>query len=149
MNDEMKLKLQAYLDGELSAKEAGEVAALMQQDSAALAMFGELKMTKTALVGNELELKLPEARAFYWSKIEREINRLELTEASSPKTMPWWRRFALPLGIAALILALAIPLGMRFIAGSSVESEAHDTSTYTIYAEDGNATVVWVNNTGN
>jgi len=149
MNDELKLKLQAYLDGELTGKDANEVAALLKQDSTAQALFAELQMTKAALIGNEPELKLPESREFYWSKIEREITRLEAAEARPPVVMPWWRRFALPLGIAALILAVAVPLGMKFMAGSSVESEAHDTSTYTIYAEDGNATVVWVNNTGN
>ena len=75
MKHELELKLQAHLDGELTGREATEIAALLEHDREAAALFGELRNIKTALTGNELEIKLPETREFYWSKIEREIAR--------------------------------------------------------------------------
>src|SRR5690349_21859011 len=91
MNQEMELKLQAWLDGELSPAEAGKMAALVETDGDARALYTELQQTSLALKGNEPEMRLPETREFYWSKIEREIARLETAPASS--TLPWWLAF--------------------------------------------------------
>ena len=81
MTEEQQLKLQAFLDGELPDPEAHEVAAWLARDADATALLGELRNTQKALVDFEPELKVPESREFYWSKIEREIHRLEPTTA--------------------------------------------------------------------
>ena len=73
MNLEFELKLQALLDGELPEREAAEVEARVKADPQAQALLDELRMTTTALRGNELERALPETREFFWSKIERTI----------------------------------------------------------------------------
>ena len=60
MKHELELKLQAHLDGELTGREAKEIAALRDHDREASALLGELQNTRIALAGNELEIKLAE-----------------------------------------------------------------------------------------
>ena len=106
MKQELQLKLQAYLDGELPDGEAREAADLLAQDAEARALLAELKNTRAALAGFEADIKLPESREFYWSKIEREIQR------QSPMIEPE-RKFASPLAFfrrrLATVGAVAVP----------------------------------------
>ena len=81
MNVEDGIKLQAHLDGELTGREAQQVAALIENDAEARGLFGELQQTKVWLKANELEMRLPESREFFWSKIERDIQRLDTVPA--------------------------------------------------------------------
>ena len=112
MNQELELQLQAYLDGELPDNETRRVTELLTQDAAAQVLLNELTFTKKALQGNELEMTLPETHDFYWSKIAREIERQDRTEAPAPAT-PWWRgsfKYLAPLGgLAAICLLLVVP----------------------------------------
>src|SRR5437667_753153 len=98
MNYDAQLKLQAYLDGELPEAEARAVANWLAQDREAVALFGELRNTRQALVGVEVGVTLPESREFFWSKIEREIRRQEQTQPLSPpvRFVTAWRRFLVP-----------------------------------------------------
>jgi len=75
INHEKELKLQAYLDGELPADEANAIADLLGRDAGAQALYQELRVAKSLLAGNELERTLSESREFYWSKIQRQIDR--------------------------------------------------------------------------
>src|SRR5713101_6879485 len=98
MNQKSELRLQSYLDGELSPREARRVAEWLGRNPEAQALLGELKMARTALAGNEPELHLPESREFYWSKIRREIQRPEKAEAGFLRRA-WfsWRKYLVPL----------------------------------------------------
>ena len=99
INHETELKLQAYLDGELSPGEAKAVEDLTNRDADAWALFEELKLTKSLLAENELEVRLPESRGFYWSKIQRQIEREEKEQASEQTeaaASSWWLRFLAP-----------------------------------------------------
>jgi hypothetical protein len=110
MNLERQLKVQAWVDGELSEGEARQVAAIVQEQSDARALAGELRVTKAFLAGNELEAKLPESGDFYWSKIRREIEREEKA-AARPTGASWtfaWRRLMVPVSGVALIAFLSI-----------------------------------------
>src|SRR6267378_6728212 len=80
MDYDAQLKLQAYLDGELPEAEAREVANWLARDREAAALHTELRNTRQALVGFEVGVELPESREFFWSKIRREIHRLEPAE---------------------------------------------------------------------
>ncbi|MEO5802657.1 MAG: hypothetical protein ABIR24_03940 [Verrucomicrobiota bacterium] len=91
MNDETKIKLQAYLDGELSRRDARGISELLTTDNEAQSLLGELQMVKSALHGNELELKLPETREFFWSKIQREIERSVKEEPTRVPAFAWWK----------------------------------------------------------
>lgn len=110
MTDEQQLKLQAFLDGELPEKDAREVAAWLARDADATALLGELRNTRHALADFEPAVKVPESREFYWSKIQREIQRLEPETAPAPvrsfSLMTLLRRVIMPVGGLA-VLAIA------------------------------------------
>ena len=106
MNLEQQLKLQAFLDGELPEREAREILAWTQRDSAAAALLAELKNTRAAMVKSEPHLSVPESREFFWSKIEREIERLEPQKNSAPRISIFasLRRFLLPASAVATVV---------------------------------------------
>ena len=62
MKQEMELKLLAYVDGELSAREAKGLADAIAGDQEAQALVAELRLSKQFLAGNEPEMKVPETR---------------------------------------------------------------------------------------
>src|SRR5262249_51861206 len=77
MDYQEQLKLQAYLDGELSEAESRELASRLASDQEAAALLTELRQTREAVAGFESGIRLPETREFYWSKVKREIERLD------------------------------------------------------------------------
>src|SRR6185369_11737100 len=82
--------------------------AWLAKDADATALLGELRNTRKALADHEPALKVPESREFYWSKIEREIQRLEPVEekAGGPSLFTLLRRILLPAGaVAGLVIA--------------------------------------------
>ena len=150
MKHEQELKLQALLDGELTGRESEEISALLEQDAEAAALFGELRNTRSALLGNELEIKLPESREFYWSKIEREIMRLE-QPAAAPNPS-WWtsfrRRYVAAVsgvGVAAALMLAAI-VQFRGLSSDtfSVENLLDETTSLTYRSEANKMSVVWI-----
>jgi len=155
MNEEFQLKLQAFLDGELSVKEAGEVEAVIASDSKAQSLLAELKNTNAAFAVFEQDLKLPETRDFFWSKIERRISSLENkldAESGVSRGFPaFLRRFLVPAGaFAAIILAgfLAVEqAGMgRKVSDLSggVEVAMSDSEAFTYNDSAAGMTVVWL-----
>jgi anti-sigma factor RsiW len=115
MTEEQQFKVQAFLDGELPEGESREVAAWLARDADASALLGELKNTRGALrvFDSTADVKLPESREFYWSKIKREIERTAPAMAPEPKAplFHWFRRVLMPLGtVAALALVVVIAI---------------------------------------
>lgn len=109
MNTELILKLQSWVDGELPDGEARRVAELVRTDTEAAALAAELKTTRGFLVGNEPEVKLPESRDFYWSKVRRAIEQAEA--AATPERIPWtvaFRRLLVPVTGFALVAFLTV-----------------------------------------
>ena len=86
---EEQLKLQAFLDGELPEKEARAMAEKLAREPDSAALLAELRQTRDALAGFEAEIRLPESREFFWSKIEREIQRSE-KPTPAPPARPWF-----------------------------------------------------------
>jgi anti-sigma factor RsiW len=108
MNQEQQLKLQAFLDGELPEREAREILSWTQRDGAAAALLAELKNTRQAMAKSEPHLSLPEVREFFWSKIEREIQRREPVAAIAPEVTLFTalRRWFFPaVAVSALVIA--------------------------------------------
>ena len=81
MKHDLELKLQAWLDGELPEREARRMGQWIARDPAAGALAAELRQVKQALPGNETAKAVPDTRQFYWSQIERRIQR----EAQRPR----------------------------------------------------------------
>ena len=72
--------------------------------------------TRKALEGFEPALKLPESREFYWSKIKREIQRLEPVQApaKSASIFSLLRRVLLPLGSVAVLAIVGVLAYQQF-----------------------------------
>ena len=126
INHETELKLQAYLDGELSSGEAKAVEDLSTHDADARALFEELKLTKSVLAENELEVRLPESRGFYWSKIQRQIEREEKAQATEQTE---------PKGAETLV---------ALDDSHEIETPLEETSSFSFQSEAAGMTVVWV-----
>ncbi len=149
MKVELQLKLQAYLDGELPPDETREVADWLARDGEARALLGELQHTMGAVAGYESELRLPETREFYWSKIQREIRRLETTP-SAVSSVSWfaaWRRVLVPVASLALVVLAAVvlapQLGFR-IGSSQAEFALTDANAFTYRDYNSGTTLVWL-----
>jgi anti-sigma factor RsiW len=154
MKPEQTLELQACLDGELSERAARRVADWMAKDPEAQSLAAELRMTKTALAGNDPELAVPESRDFYWSKIRRVIGSAGPAEHNPD--LGWlfaWRRYLLPLSSLALVAILAIGIA-RFsgLTGSEdpwmnlteVESLSGHFTSHSFRSRSENVFVVWI-----
>jgi anti-sigma factor RsiW len=148
---EDELRLQAYLDGELSAEDRKQVESAILCDPEANALLAELKMTRDVLAGFEEGIKLPEEREFYWSKIETGIRRAEqpargLNENSALQN--WWRKWLMPAGALAALAIVAWFAGTQAgFFGSTVlhgESALADTGAFTYRDFSTGTTLVWL-----
>jgi negative regulator of sigma E activity len=151
INDEIQLKVQAFLDGELPEKEARDIAALLARDADAKALHNELRNTRQALAGFEPAVKLPESREFYWSKIAREIERSAPEAKPVERGAPWirFRRFLIPAGAVAACILVAVIAGMQFglrgtPSGASDQMTMADSGAFTYHDYDNGTTLVWM-----
>ncbi len=150
MNMELELKVQAWLDNELSAKEAVEVAALVATDVGAQALAAELKSLKAAVHGNELGLTVPESREFHWSKIERAIAHAEKAapQAEAAGVSPffaWIRNWIAPMAGLAALVAVLIVVVPRSSEPEYSETEAPSEDVGVIHFKDpaSGMTIIW------
>lgn len=146
MDSEDQLKLQSYLDGELPEGEAREVANWLARDREAVALLAELRHTRQALAGFEKSVRLPEAGDFYWSKIQREIER---TEPAPPEPVPvsWLARLRQLLMPASAIAVLVIAGLLVFTPRAPRmhgEISLADTAAFTYRDYAAGATLVWL-----
>ena len=154
MNKELHLRVQSYLDGELSDREARQVETRLSQDADARALQAELAMAKGFLKANEPERQVPDSREFYWSKIQREIERAESVVISSGQS-PWatWRKFLVPVAGVALV-ALMVVSTIRFNAVptmdpyvshlAEIENLSEHSGSFSFRSQSENMFVVWV-----
>ena len=151
MNQELALKYQAFVDGELSESEERRVARSLETDADARALVAELRNSKAMLTGNEPEVKLPESREFYWGKIQRQIECLEREPAADTvgrwrAMLAGWRRFVAPLAGVAVITFLGM-VAVRFYNPepvdylAEIENLSEDSTAYSF--RSGNMFVVW------
>src|SRR5436190_14656242 len=151
MDHEKKLNVQAFLDEELSEGEAKKGASWLAKDQEATLLLGELRNTRQALARFEAGVRLPESREFYWSKIAREIERLEPAAARpEPARVSWlaaWRKFLIPAGaVAALLIAFLVTIGPPPPKAGGVEAESafNDPGVFTYHDYENHATLVWL-----
>jgi anti-sigma factor RsiW len=147
MKTEQMLRLQAYLDNEVSSAEGREIASWIARDAEAKALYEELAATKSLLAPeNELPTAMPDSRDFYWSKIARGIETAEREPVREQKHAPWWIRILAPIAGAAA-LAVFVFTSMSFNAPvhsmAQIEHSATDSSI-TFYSPEQRMTVVWI-----
>jgi anti-sigma factor RsiW len=151
MNEEAQFKLQAYLDGELPAGESAGVQEWLARDPEARALLAELQNTNAALAGHEAEVKLPETREFFWSKIEREIGRQSVA-ATAPLRKSFWARWGwrglVPAGgfaaVCLLVLHLANPGTASAEFVPELELASDDMGAYTYRNQEDGLTMIWL-----
>jgi anti-sigma factor RsiW len=149
-----ELKLQAYLDGELSAGEAREVAEWLTRDRDAQALFAELTATRTALRENEPVVTLPESREFFWSKIERAITaEAAASERVGVPLLAQLRKFLAPFAGVALVVFLGVLSMNKYNTPGTdpvvhhlaeVESLSDSVSSFSFRSQSENMFVVWL-----
>jgi hypothetical protein len=147
MKHELELRVQAWVDGELSDKEAGQMADWVARNADAELLAGELRTCRETIVDNEPVVSLPETREFHWSKIERQIQR----EAFAPQRSPvsWitrWRQIVIPAtGVAALACVLALAVNQtRRPTFDEVSSTDQGMEAVTFHDQSAEMTVVWL-----
>ena len=145
MDKEAQLKLQAYLDNELSESESREVANWLARDREAVALHQELRNTRQALVGQEIGIELPESREFFWSKIQREIDRTEVAQPR-PASRPWMaavRRLLVPASAVTVLVAIILlgVFGSSHVPAS--EMAVADPGAFTYHDFKSGTTLVW------
>src|SRR6267378_5498850 len=153
MNQDRELQIQAFVDGELSARQARKVEEWLATDAEAQALLRELQATKAALAQNEPQLTLPETREFYWSKIQRQIEAaVPEREAAQPPFWLAWRRYLAPVTAVAAVTILALfsmkEMGLdeadRHLA--EIENLSEHASSLSFRSQSENMFVVWVYN---
>ena len=150
MKYEEQLKIQAFLDGELSPSELKEVEALLARDADAQSLLTEIKNTSEAFKAVEAEYCLPESREFYWSKIKRQIESQSMAPAQAERPVSWlttWRRFLAPAGALAAVLVVALfTLSQTQTESGKVDLETAlaDPGAFTYRDYDAGATLVWL-----
>ncbi len=126
MNDEIQMKIQAWVDGELSTKEAAAMAAYVATHPEAKATADSLRALHGAMAGSEVVRLVPETREFYFSTIQRGIE-LRDEDAQMPAAVTLWREWCrqwlVPVGGLAMLIAAILTVGPEW-EGSTVNIPA-------------------------
>jgi hypothetical protein len=149
INQEFQLKLQAYLDGELSASEAADIRSQLAGNGDARSLLAELQNTVNALAGHEQDIKLPESREFFWSKIQREIEgRSPAPVINRPFSLAgWFKRRLVPISgfaVVVLVLLLVIQLSPGSNLVGEIELSSNDMGVMTFRHQKEKMTFVWL-----
>ena len=150
MKHDDQLKLQAWLDGELPAREAAEVQAGLAATADGRALLAELRNTTAAFSGHEAGVTLPESREFFWSKIERQIAR-EAAAIDRPAPGLSWlarlRRQLIPLTGFATVTVVCGVVTLHSLTGTDPVAEMElaneDIGACTYHDQANKMTVVW------
>jgi hypothetical protein len=94
---------------------------------------------------------LPESREFFWSKVQREIERLE-TPAARPAAAPLsalLRRFLVPASAIALLLVAGVVLTRPFgpsgrTPAAEIETALADSGVFSYRDYSAGTTLVWL-----
>ena len=151
--NEIELKIQALVDGELTEFEAGKLRDRIKNDVRLQVLHERLMQMKDLISKHEMPRVLPESSDFYWSKISQKIEVGGSAAQSSAQSlgMKWvFRRLAPLLGIAsvALLITLQGPnlpdLGIVLDHNHELELLADEIDVMTFNSADDSMSVVWI-----
>jgi anti-sigma factor RsiW len=148
MNHEEQLKLQAYLDGELSSREARHMAEFLAQEPSAQELLAELRQTKAILNAHESTAKVPATREFYWAQIERRLENVPHRPSTRPVLA--WIKWLLPIGAATLLgFWLAVfPASSGKSGPVVIVNSSAEASCITFHSDSEGISVVWMDTSG-
>jgi hypothetical protein len=104
------------------------------------------------LAGFEAGVRLPESREFFWSKVEREIRRLETPAPKAVRVVPLLallRRFLVPASAIALLIIAGVvltqPTGPSGLTpAAEIETALADSGAFTYRDYSAGTTLVWL-----
>tara|TARA_B100000929_G_scaffold135581_1_gene107334 strand:+ start:144 stop:659 length:516 start_codon:yes stop_codon:yes gene_type:complete len=155
MNEnEIQLKVQALVDGELTGQEAKEWRSRLETDARLKELHAWLTGVRGLMTGAELPRTLPESGDFHWSQIseairheERETKRLARPASGANRLLRW----VVPLaGVACLVLLLTLQqttkpdLGISLGSDHELELSIDDLDVMTFNTGDDTMSVVWL-----
>jgi len=149
--NEIELKIQALVDGELTESEAEQMRECMDNDVRLQILYAQLIQTKDLISKYEMPRVLPESGDFYWAKIAQEIGTGEPANQGSNNSLviKWlFRRLAPLFGIAtiALLITLQQPsmpdLGIEIKSDHELLSDGIEVMTFN--SVDDSVSIVWL-----
>lgn len=158
ITQEQKLKLQAYLDGELGWFEARKIRKLIATDREAEQLFNELKAIRKLTRQNEPEYRLNMSREQYWSKIERAITTDPLTQEQESLLTHLSALFLMyQRAVVSVAVAILVLLTGYFIINSKpvedylviIENTSEEIGSFSFRSQSENMFVVWIYNKDN
>ena len=155
MNEnEIELKVQALVDGELTGREAEELQQRINSDATLLQLHARLKQMRGLIANSELLRPLPESGDFYWNKITKSIEQAERKERPRERTTKpsrWLLRWLSPLvGVSALVLLFTLQqptapdLGITLISDHELEMSDDEIDVMTYNSDDDSMSIVWL-----
>ena len=155
MNEnEIQLKVQALVDGELTGREAEELQQRIDDDPALQTLHARLRQMRGLIADSELPRTLPESGDFYWNKIAESIGREERAATRQPRPMSpsrWLMRWFAPLaGVATLVFLLTLQqptapdLGISFSSDHELELSDDEIDVMTYNSDDDSMSIVWL-----
>ena len=155
MNEnEIELKVQALVDGELTGREAEELRARLESDAGLRALHARLTAVRGVMAGAELPRTLPESGDCHWSQISPAIGRgeREARRLAKPATRAnWLLRWVMSLaGVACLVLVLSLQQttmpDLNILLGGDHELELTDDEidVMTFNTGDDTMSIVWL-----
>lgn len=149
------LRLQAWMDGELTGRGAAEAEALAGTAEGTRVLTA-LRAARDTARSAAAEWPLPESREFFWSKVRRTIEAAgRRPPAALPSAWGWLRWALLPVGAAAglaLFLFARQPggtAGSGGLVGQSLETPLDDMRALVFHSQSDGITVVWVEDAQN
>jgi len=152
MNHESQLKLQAWLDGELSPADVRDVLRRVEQDAESAALARELKLTRQWLAVGEPNRSVPETREFYWSQISRRLTPrntpAELSLSPGRILARWWGWLAPAAAVCVLAAVWLVPRltppSSAAVHPAEIETPTDELGSFTFHSDREQMTVVWV-----
>jgi hypothetical protein len=117
------------------------------RDPEAGVLVDELRCIAGAMAKNEMSLPMPESREFYWSKIERQIQRESIAPSRTP--VSWiarWRQLLIPLtGATAMVFVLTMAvIQLHRPTFDEISATGQGMEAVTFHDQSAGMTVVWL-----
>ena len=155
MNEnEIELKVQALVDGELTGREAKALQQRINDDAKLQQLHARLTQMRGLIADSELPRPLPESGDFYWNKIAEKIEHEKCVgELPSPPTPAsrWLLRWLSPLvGVSALVLLFTLQqptapdLGITLNSDHELEMSDDEIDVMTYNSDDDSMSIVWL-----
>ena len=155
MNEnEIQLKVQALVDGELTGREAEALQERINDDAKLQQLHAKLTQMRRLIADSELPRPLPESGDFYWNKIAETIEHEKRAgERPTPHTPAsrWLFRWLTPLvGVSAVVLLLTLQqptapdLGIMLSGDHELELSSDEIDVMTYNTDDDSMSIVWL-----